>query len=188
MTRRWRTLLMLWLALCLPLQGLAAAGGLWCAKLGFHAPAWLTAPAGHAAHGMQDAHAAGTPDAPHMPAGSAALLPEAQAAHDCHRTEPPARGPVSTTATDAEGVSLGPVEDPAAGSPQAPAADEAGAAMSSLPVCAHCAGCHAGAALPSAGLPGVASLAEPAPTGWMTELHPAPWSGGLERPPRTRPA
>jgi hypothetical protein len=174
MTRRWRSLLMLWLALCLPLQGFAAASGLWCAKMGFHAPAWAVAAAEHAAHGAQPAGVAATANG----LAQAVAPADAPAAPPCHAGEP---APSAGTPAPHSGAHAGAVHAVPEGSPAADASPDTTLATA----CAYCAGCHASAVLPAAtpavaaGAPGTV-LAPCAPT-----PHAGPWPQGLDRPPRT---
>lgn len=168
MTRRWHSLLMLWLALCLPLQGFAAASGLWCAKFGFHAPAWAVAahlPTAAAAH-----HAPGQPPADLEP--------------PCHAAVAGTTGPAGQAAAD---PGLPAVQGDAAADSTLPSLAQTGAAADgagALGTCAHCAACHASALLPApAAAPGPAS-AGGAPAAWAPTSHAGPCPQGLERPPR----
>lgn len=176
MTRRWRSLLMLWLALCLPLQGFAAASGLWCAQRGFHAPAWAATASAllhTAAHPMP-----GQPPAPLEP--------------PCHAASEGLTGPAASKAASPS-VSLAASPEPpavqadetAASTPHSFAQSSGVADGAAAPgTCAQCAACHASALLPAiAAAPGAAAVAAvPAP--WAATPHPDPWPQGLERPPR----
>jgi hypothetical protein len=187
MTRRWRSLLMLWLALCLPLQGFAAASGLWCAKMGFHAPAWAMAGVGHgahAAHGMHTAHAADAADpADHASAPPATWLGDATtAALPCHATAPALS---ATLLVDAIDMPSWPGAAEAATFTLAPHAAEITPGTPAVTACAYCAGCHGTAVLLPAAAPAAAEAGNTAPTAWAPTPHHGPWPQGPERPPRT---
>jgi hypothetical protein len=188
MTRRWRSLLMLWLALCLPLQGFAAASGLWCAQMGFHAPVWAVAGGGHgahAAHGMRTAHvanAAGPAD--HASAPPAAGLGDAAAttALPCHATSPAVS---ATRIADTISVPSWPGAAEAPSFTTAPHAAEVTPSAPAVTACAHCAGCHATAVLLPTAAPVAADAGNTAPAAWAPTPHHGPWPQGPERPPRT---
>lgn len=186
MTRRWRSLLMLWLALCLPLQGFAAASGLWCAKLGFHAPAWAVSAPVHGAHATHPAHHHA------VDAGGAetsfSAIPET-----------PSPSGVLPSQAETAGTPAQPVEASAEGSNAAPgdaAGTVAGAGFGkhdadappgapATTACVYCAACHGSALLPPAGTPAAAVTGRTTLPAWTPTPHHGPWPQGLERPPRT---
>lgn len=180
MLHRWRSSLLLWLVLCLPVQGFAAVSGLWCAKMGFHAPTWVS-PAGESAlvHGAAHASLHGADHAGgHDVAPRAHTADFGAAAADAHCHVAATGGSTGSIMPTAAGGGTGIAADAAS---EAAAADPSGAS------CAQCAGCHASAMLPSAAAPCVAAAHSGDPVRWAPAHHTGPWPQTLERPPRALP-
>lgn len=134
----WRLLITLCLALALPLQGLAAASGLWCPQRGFHGTdvsvaAETSAHAGHTRHAGHAAHTA-------LPA------PSAKASVGT----PPHASPLAPSLLHATGE-LSPTGPVATGNAADDVATHGGAALNTV-ACSLCATCGLGLTLVSADL------------------------------------
>jgi hypothetical protein len=170
----WRALLTLLLALCLPLQGVAASGGWWCALQG-HDP--LQMGVADLAHGT---HHAGPPVATAEQAGPA---PHGGHGHHGAAAADAAENIAHAGVTDGPDAMAVESNQPTAGpdaGPSAPAGTASGAGS-----CSVCAACCAVAWLPPASwhtpeVPDATPWA-PAQAGWPPRLTLA----NLDRPPRS---